>query len=78
MHSEQTTKGGETHGLDSGLGVKHRPDTFERMIKHLKEKDSNVSEDYWIWLIKTMNDERKAGANEKLQCSMINERRNYV
>ena len=78
VHSEQTTKGGETHGLDSGLGVKHRPDTFERMIKHLKEKDSNVSEDYWIWLIKTMNDERKAGANEKLQCSMINERRNYV
>ena len=78
VHPLQTTKGGESHGAESGILVEGRPDTFENMIAQLREADPSIDEDYWNRLITTMNKERQAGDNERIQFSMRTGEREYV
>ena len=78
VHLNQTTKGGESHGEESDIEHPERPDTFENMFKELKESDSSISDDYWMWLYQTVNAERQAGRGERLQFSMMQGGRNIV
>ncbi len=78
VHPLQTTKGGESHGAESGILVEGRPDTFDNMVAQLREDDPSIDEDYWNALITTMNQERQAGKNERIRYSMRTGAREYV
>ena len=78
VHPSQTTKGGESHGAESGIAPTGRPDTFGNMFKELKENDLLKDEKYWNWLYDIIMSERQAGQGERLQYSMIGGGGNYV
>ena len=42
VHPLQTTKGGDSHGAESGIMVEGRPDTFENMVAQLREDDPSM------------------------------------
>ena len=48
------------------------------MFKELKESDSSISDDYWVWLYQTVNAERGMGRGERIQFSMMQGGRNIV
>tara|TARA_R110002020_G_scaffold3967_1_gene17411 strand:+ start:4553 stop:5428 length:876 start_codon:yes stop_codon:yes gene_type:complete len=75
VHSTQTTKGGESHGIESGILTMGRPDTFDRMFQDLKEKEEGIGEEYWNWLYETVNSTRQADIGETLEFSLRGGRR---
>ncbi len=78
VHPNQTTKGGESHGEESGIAPTGRPDTFDNMFKVLKESESGISEEYWEWLYHIVNKERQAGRGERMEFSMLQGGKRFV
>ena len=78
VHPNQTTKGGDSHGEESGIAPTGRPDTFDNMFEQLKEGGESISEAYWKWLYHIVNGERQAGRGERVEFSMIEGGRKFV
>lgn len=71
VHEGQTTKGGDSHGEESGITTVGRPHSFTEVFKALQVTEiDDKGEDYWIWLEQVMDAERDAGRGERVEYSL--------
>tara|TARA_R110000824_G_scaffold244451_3_gene433219 strand:+ start:97 stop:972 length:876 start_codon:yes stop_codon:yes gene_type:complete len=75
VHPTQTTKGGDSHGVESGIDIQTRPDTFDNMFRELKQQEEGIDEKYWDWLYKIVNSHRQPDMEEVVEFSLVGGRR---